>query len=198
MGSASSDKKTSRPSSSPGLLSRFRPRTSLDRRSSKDSTKLPSPTVSQISAKPPVLAEIGTEIEDEESDHFDLTGRYITSNHGHIISRYRGNSVQDNRPHLGESLQIEASVSLPSNYGSELLPRTPLDEKPPSMTSFDSSGSASTYESVYSNQPPLILRAKNGSIEAGTLDGLVDQLIKESSSELSLMHSISLAGRVIL
>lgn len=151
------------------------------------SSSPPPSSISPISITPPVLREIATE-SDEALDVFEDDQFYSASlrstKHGHI-TRHRGSSVQEKAHSRQSTLQIPviASASLPTNYGSRMQPTTPLHEKPPSMMSFDSSASSGTFESSFSSQSPFVERARDGSVEAGTLNGLIEHLITDSSSE---------------
>jgi hypothetical protein len=106
--------------------------------------------------------------------------------HDYTVPRIRGGSVQERSASRGSNPQIPTlSSSLPRN--SELQqPMSVSEDKPPSVLSVDSSSpstSLGTVDSIASNEPPPVLRAKDGSIEAATLEGLVEQLIADFSCE---------------
>jgi hypothetical protein len=60
-----------------------------------------------------------------------------------------------------------------------------FEGKPPSMLSMDCNASTSsgTMESTASNEPPLVSQAEDGTIEAATLEGLIEQMIADFSCE---------------
>lgn len=204
-GSSSSESKGRR-SSAFGLFG------ALKRHSRSSSSRQPSPpetfhdvpystsSISPISS--PILPEIKTvlpEIKTFAADSnegafgvFDSAQMEALSTisqrrttHDHTVLRNRGGSVLERSTSRGSNLQIYTPSSLPQNYGSHMQPMSTFEGKPPSMLSMDCNASTSsgTMESTASNEPPLVSQAEDGTIEAATLEGLIEQMIADFSCE---------------
>lgn len=168
--------KLTRPTSAGGIFNRFRrpssQQSSIEERNELSSSKSP------ISQSPPVLREIQTEADEESLNIFNQNATLPR-----MSSRHRGGSLQEKSYSQASNPQIPISASLPRDYGSGLLRLTPCDGNETLISSSESCCSASdTTESTSSNSSSLT-RSKAGSIDAATLDALIEQLISDSSGK---------------
>lgn len=202
----------SRPSTAGSGSSEYKDRRSfglfsaLKRHSRSSSSQQPSPPnsfldiphspslISPISS--PILPEIKYIGEDSDESAFgDFHSAQMEvlpafsqrrTTHDYTVPRIHGGSVQERETSRGSNLQNpNLSSSLP-RHSEFQQPMSALEDKPPSVLSMGSSSpstSFSTVESIASHEPPPVLRAKDGSIEAATLEGLIDQLIADFSCE---------------
>ena len=188
-GSSSSESKSGR--SSFGLLNTFRrhSRSSWQQQQHSELLQTIPRSSSSISPISPILPEIKTFAEEGDEGAFGAfdsvqaprLSKILPRAPSHTFSRHRGGSVKEQPASSQSSLQIPvSSSSLPRDYGS-YMPRTPpSDDKPPSVFS-DSTSVTSGSESAVSDEQAFVLQAKDGSIEAATLEGLIEQLITDFS-----------------
>lgn len=133
-----------------------------------DSTSSSAPLIahSPVSPVSPILPNIKTF---SSGSNEDVLGDLLKS----PTSRTRGESVTESLYSM--QLNRRVSSSLPQDYGSLLM--TPVGDRPGSVLSSDSISSGTLDLSI--SDESLVARAKDGSIEAATLEALIDQLIAE-------------------
>jgi hypothetical protein len=143
---------------------------------------------SRVSSKAPTLPEIDTGSDEGviavfDSDPMERLSEVTADEHAILLNREYsvGRQTTSRMPQLPVPV---LSGNIVRNRG---LPRhapMPIDNKSFPALSIDSSASKSpgTLESVASSKQLLVLQAKDGSIEAATLNGLIDQLIADVSS----------------
>jgi son of sevenless-like protein len=196
-GSSSSESKGGR--SSFGLLSIAfgrHSRSSSHQHSPRESFQTIPPASSSISPISPILPEIrAIEVDDDEGGFglLDSAQAYPASrpaygsySRSHAVRPHRGDSVMEPSPSTRSTLQIPGlPSSLPWDYESHIHPTSSFDDKPPSLLRDSSNASvcSGTLESVVSNDQPLVIHARDGTIEAATLGGLIEQLIIDFSCE---------------